>query len=428
MNPAAATSSEPFNPNYLDERALRAALCSGTHAPVLSAYFGAQIYAELRELALQAVAVQPTRNAPKVYVLPGLLGSKLGVSRHSHSELFWLDPATLLTGKVTELAIGKRRSLRCQGVMLPGYLKLKLMLEIAGFNAVFHAYDWRRSARELGKQLADILATDKAEVMLVGHSMGGLIARAALKHLAGAKVTRVVQIGTPNLGSYALVQALRACYPTVRKLGAVDPLHTAEQLTQQVFRSFYSLYEMLPAKTHTATLDLFNINHWPQDALLPNAVRLKLGRRLQRHLVVADRRCHTIVGMEQLTATGLSTRDGQFVYELTTAGDGTVPASLAQWAGAQHWYVAETHGQMPRNSAVCQATIDLLRHETTTVLPREWQIDRSDKLERSEAELRTVLDGKVRWDQLPLSERRDLLEPIITPTFAALCQPVANQR
>jgi len=44
-------------------------------------------------------------------------------------------------------------------------------------------------------------------------------------------------------------------------------------------------------------------------------------------------------------------------------------------------------------------------------------------IERSERELHEVLNGKVRWDHLPLNERRDLLEPVISPTFAALCQP-----
>lgn len=416
----------PFNPNYMDEAALLAALCGDEHVPVLQAFFGAAVYAELRELALRASAVTPYRYLPKVYVLPGLLGSKLGIRNQRGTELLWLEPPGVLAGKLVQLAIGKRRSLRCLGAMLPGYLKLKMMLRIAGFDAQFHAYDWRRSVRDLGRELAAGMEADSAsEIMIVAHSMGGLVARAALKFLAGAKVTRLVQLGTPNQGSYALVQALRACYPTMRKLGAVDPMHSAEQLAQLAFGGFYSLYEMVPGSAFTPGLNLFNAQQWPQDSLRPRPERLKLGRRLQRHLMAADRRCHVIAGVGQHTATGIIMRDGEFVYQYSAAGDGTVALPLAQWSGAQHWYIEEAHGQLPRNTAVCDATIDLLLNETTTKLSSEWHAPDAALIERPEHELRQVLNGKVRWEHLPLSERRDLLEPVISPIFAALCHSVA---
>jgi pimeloyl-ACP methyl ester carboxylesterase len=412
-----------LNPNYLDERSFRALLCSGEQPLVMNAYLGTPVYTELRELALKAAAIKAEGKAPTVYILPGLLGSKLGVSRGKQMELFWFDPTTMVPGRLTELTIGKRRSMRPQGVMLPGYIKLKLMLEIAGFKTVFHAYDWRRSARDLGVQFAEVLEDERAkDIMIVAHSMGGLVARVALKKLSGAKVSRVVQLGTPNLGSFGLIQALRASYPTVRKLGSVDMLHTAEQLSQQIFRSFYSLHEMLPAAKHTPDLNLFDVHQWPQDEMTPRENRLQIGRRLQRHLMVADRRCHAIVGVGQPTATGLKLSNNEFVYDITDNGDGTVPTSLAQWNGATHWYAQDTHGQLPRNTTVCEAVIDILRNETTQRLQQSWQSISTEGTQRSESELRAVLNGKVRWDQLPLSEKRDLLEPSISATFAALCQ------
>jgi pimeloyl-ACP methyl ester carboxylesterase len=411
-----------FNPNYLDEREFRALLCNGDLAPIMHAYLGSQVYAELRALAQQAAATKRDKKSPTVYVLPGLLGSKLGITRNQQTQLYWLDPVTLVPGKLTELAIGKRRSMRPQGVMLPGYIKLKLMLEIAGFNAVFYPYDWRRSARDLGKQFAEVLEDDRAkEIMIVAHSMGGLVARVAMKHLSGAKVSRVVQLGTPNLGSFGLVQALRASYPTVRKLGAVDAMHSAEQLSRQVFSSFYSLNEMLPVSSQTPGLNLFDIRQWPQDDLTPRENRLQLGRRLQRHLMIADRRCHTIIGVGKSTATGVTLRNNEFVYDITNLGDGTVPAALAHWQGATHWYVHESHGLLPRNSQVCSAVTDILKHETTSQLQPDWKAPQSQTEQRSESVLRSALTGKVKWDQLSLNEKRDLLEPIISEAFTAIC-------
>lgn len=418
---AAPASQLAFNPNHLDEISVTRALARGEHGPVLQAFFGVDAFAELSVLAQQALAAPVNRRAPLVYLLPGLLGSRLGTLSHQGTDILWLEPSALVTGRLSQLAIGRRRAIRALGMMLPGYLKLKLSLQAAGFRVQVHAYDWRRSVRDLGRQLAEHLLHEPAgEIMLVAHSMGGLVARAALQQV-GNKVTRLVQLGTPNQGSYALVQVLRSCYPTVRKLGAVDQHHSATALTQQVFGSFYSFYEMLPARACTPGLNLFDVNQWPQDELTPPVSRLILGRRLPRHLAAADRRCHVIAGVDQLTVCGVRREHDEFIFQYRPDGDGTVPLTLATWQGAHHWHVNEVHGQLPRSTLVCQATIELLQNETTRQLGQQHASRDTVALEKSETELRAVLNGKIRWDQLPLHERRGLLEPVISPVFSALC-------
>jgi triacylglycerol esterase/lipase EstA (alpha/beta hydrolase family) len=57
-------------------------------------------------------------------------------------------------------------------------------------------------ATEVGDRIAAILAdTGASQVLLVAHSMGGLVARAYLRQYGGAKVRRLVTIGTPHHGS-----------------------------------------------------------------------------------------------------------------------------------------------------------------------------------------------------------------------------------
>ena len=416
-----------FNPNYLDEIAITRALANGTHAPVLQAYFGSASYQELCSLAQQALQTRIDVRAPQIYLLPGLLGSKLGISSTGHTDLLWLDPANVAAGKLTQLTIGRRRSIRPIGVMLTAYLKLKLTLQAAGMPVKLYSYDWRRSAIKLGQQLADdLLHEPAAEVMLVAHSMGGLVARAALKYPAAAKVTRVVQLGTPNQGSFALLQTLRACYPTVRKLGALDQMHSAEQLTAQVFRSFYSFYEMLPRPTHTPGLNLLDQSHWPADELAPKIARLVSARRASRHLAEADRRCHLITGIDQRTVTGVRRNGNEFAFQFSHAGDGTVPVALAHWDKARHWYIREVHGQLPRNTTVCEAVVDLLQNETTQLLPSTApEIGQAGIVEYTESDLKQLAGRKVRWEMLSLDERRELLEPVITEAFTAACnQPL----
>ena len=97
------------------------------------------------------------------------------------------------------------------------YLKLTLSLRKAGFDAVLLDYDWRRDVATLGKLLAERIAADgKKNVALLGHSMGGLVARAALTHGSGKQVSQLIMLGTPNAGSLAAVQALRGTYSVVR--------------------------------------------------------------------------------------------------------------------------------------------------------------------------------------------------------------------
>ena len=99
-----------------------------------------------------------------------------------------------------------------------------------------------------------------------------------------------------------------------------------------------------------------------------------------------------------------------------------MPTILAQWPQAAQWYVRETHGLLPRNTVVCQAVIELLRDGTTRLLPTEFAANQTEIVEYSEWALKLLPNCKIRWDTLPLNEQRDLLEPTISPAFAAACR------
>ena len=60
----------------------------------------------------------------------------------------------------------------------------------------------------------------------------------------------------------------------------------------------------------------------------------------------ADARFNMVVGCNRTTATGVALRDGDFEYEYSLQGDGTVPIELARLAGARHSYVECGHSDM----------------------------------------------------------------------------------
>ncbi len=408
----------PFNPNHLDEVAVTRALASGQHAEVLQAFFSEPLYAQLVPLAQRALSITPDKHRV-VYLLPGLLGSRLAAKTSRKQELLWLDPHALIAGKLADLTIGRRRSVGPVGVMLPGYLLLKLVLQSAGYQVRTWAYDWRRSVVDLGRQLADEWLHDPAQdIMVVAHSMGGLVTRAALQHASSAKVSRVIQMGTPNQGSWAMLQVLRGVYPTVRKLGAMDQLHDTEWLAERVFHSFYSFYEMLPQPALTQT-NWLQAQHWPIQGIAVRNDRLKYARRVSRYLAAADQRCHCIVGTGQVTAAHAAVVDDELRYDYHADGDGTVAVPLAQWQGAQHWYVPGRHGLLPLHPQVSKAVVELLHTAATSALAAHHDINTTVAQQRTESALRNQLTGKVRWEQLSLALRRELLEPEIQPGFLA---------
>ncbi len=337
----------PPPPHRLHDAAIEQLLASGERRRELVALLGAGGYRELSELARRARDTR--RGGPPVYpvyVLPGLMGSRIGTRGRLLDDVIWLDLVELAAGHLTRLALPRGARLAPLGVMLLNALKLKLSLQVAGFDARLHPFDWRRSVEDLAQELnARIAAEGGREVMLVGHSMGGVVARVALAGDRG-HVARVVQLGSPNLGSFAPVLALRAVYPTVRKLAALDLYHDAEDLARIVFRTLPSLHELLPDPSLSGGLDLFDPAAWPDDALRPEHRLLADAAAARARWPAADPRCLHIVGVRQETVTRATLYGSEFRYTLEHDGDGTVPRSLAMLPGAAHWFIGEKHGAL----------------------------------------------------------------------------------
>lgn len=404
----------------LHEDQVIALLRSGAHAALLSAYFGDVAYRELSQLA----KIAATRSDPRgktVFVLPGIMGSRLGSVQRQTSSLLWLHPAAIAQGGLSQLALPGPKSLRALGVMLPGYLKLRLSLEIAGFRPVFHPFDWRADLESLARVLLRSIEKSGArKVMIVGHSMGGLVARIALGHDREHRIQKLVQLGAPNEGSFAPVQALRAVYPTVRKIASLDHRNDAEALARTVFLTLPGLYQMLPSPLHADEPNLFDPAQWPRDELIPNAEMLARAYKVRRRMPAADGRCAVIAGTQQETVTSLKRYDDGFEYIVRRDGDGTVPLSRALWASADTWFAEENHGALTNNDAVLAAVASILHEGSTPRLATTPPPPSTDAVKTiTDRELRAAATHKVHWEQLSLDSRRRILDPVMTQEFIA---------
>lgn len=396
--------------------ALEKALREGSHGRELKAYLGPTEYSLLQSLAVAGARGGKHRAAararlPKVYLLPGILGSQLGAVRPNGEppDLLWLDPSDIMHGRLAELRRGANLAIRPLGGIGYSYLPLKLRLQAAGFEVVLFDYDWREDLRIVGAALAARLRADRARgIALIGHSMGGLLARMTLSQLQGdptaARVSSIIGLGTPHGGSIGAVQAVRATYPVVFRLAAVDSLHSAEQLSRNVFGTFPSIYQLLPGDI--GDLDLFDPAAWPRRGAQPHVAPLAAARIFSSQLAPADARFVSIIGVGQRTATGLERHGGQFRYEISAAGDGTVAVLRATLPGARNYYLRCEHSELPRSPLVAGAVIDLLRTGRTRRLPQRMIVTRARHAEVSDADLRRAFKRKVDWLRLSTAERR----------------------
>ncbi|HEU4779692.1 MAG TPA: CHAT domain-containing protein [Steroidobacteraceae bacterium] len=407
----------PYDRMALDEATLVSMLASGTPHAGLIEYFGAELHAELAKLARATTRKGAKRAAPRrrVYVLPGIMGSQLGFMRGGRrpNDVVWLDPIDIAFGKLTELALTDSSRVVPLGAMSYSYLKITLSLRKAGFDAVLLDYDWRRDISTLGKLLADRLAADgRDDVALIGHSMGGLVARAALTHAAGKRVSQLIMLGTPNAGSLAAVQALRGTYSVVRKIAMLDLRHDAEFLARNVFASFPGLHELLPSNNSVSDLDLFDAASWPTSGPGPNAVLLRAASGLAHRMAAADARFTMVVGCNRTTATGVALRNGDFEYEYSLQGDGTVPVELARLPGSRHSYVECGHSDMPLSDRVIAGTTELLSTGATQQFAAAPPLKRGSLTRVRDAELRLQYQGKIDWPQMTPEQRRLFLDTL----------------
>ncbi len=416
----------PYDKLAFSDVQAEAMLAAGEHRPELTAFFGEREYGELQYLARRAAKAKPRTRAGRVLIIPGIMGSQLGFDRPAPlpPDLLWVDPADISAGRLRALRVDAAAPIRAMGVVLFSYLRLRLHLAASGFDVACVDYDWRLGIDVLGKQLAQrIEAEPHGSVHLVAHSMGGLVSRAALSLPARRKVQQFVLLGSPNEGSFAGVQAVRGTYPVVRKLARLDASTSAEQLAEEVFNSFPSLYHLLPTPAHTPPLDLFDAGQWPSQGPRPGEELLRAAREGRAGLAKATERCSVVVGTGQPTVTGIELIDDDFVYSVRPHGDGTVPVVSARLEGAHTYYVACAHSELTRDPLVASAVADILRTGATRRLARRWGPRNRAVGRISDSALRLTHTEKVDLTTLDADARRVFMQTLNEPPPLRLRTP-----
>jgi lecithin:cholesterol acyltransferase len=237
-------------------------------------------------------------------------------------------------------------------------------------NLIAFPYDWRLSCRYNGARLAALAAPalerwrrhsgrPQARLVLLCHSLGGLVARWFLEREGGAELTRaLITIGTPHLGS---VKALGTLVNGIeRGLGPLSLSLTA------FARSLPSLHQLLPTYR---CLDSAQGRQTLLDAGAPglDTAMVQDAARFHEQIEPSSSSTwalHKVVGIRQATLTS-ARFDGGVLTLLDTIdgkdqeGDGTVPRHAAEpklGRGKEVHEVAQQHGELQ----VSRSTLDLV--------------------------------------------------------------------
>lgn len=386
----------------LDE--IDAELETGASDDALNQLLGPDEVTEMREVLASATRGPARREA--VIMLPGLMGSLLSSIR-GKATLLWINPLIVVKGQTHLLELNADGTgdgapivfSVPSGVEKVCYLKLLLALHRECLLFEF-PYDWRRRIESNADLLAQAIerwadGDPRMQFTLVGHSMGGLVARTYLaRHREAAKrrVKRVIMHGTPHFGAAGAV----ADVMLGNSMAATASHVNANNNVRRMILSMPSAYQLLPAppdlfpknRPYPADFDVYDPSFWRVEGFRPDY--LAEGRRFHELLADFDHpvEMFQIAGCHLETTVDVKmTFDGQRPRlevvrkkDGSDSGDGTVPLWSARLPGAQIYYIQHVHRYLSRNKDVVEATLALIRGDTPK-LPSELPQPKSGLLD-----------------------------------------------
>ncbi|NGN69335.1 alpha/beta fold hydrolase [Streptomyces sp. A7024] len=124
--------------------------------------------------------------------------------------------------------------------------------------------DLRKAAEQLGRHIEEVChRTGHREVDLVGHSLGGLIARYYVQRLGGAdRVRTVVTLGTPHSGTR--IAPVLSAHPIIRQMrpesDVIKELTLPAPGCRTHFFAFWSDLDELMVPVHAARIEHPDLN------------------------------------------------------------------------------------------------------------------------------------------------------------------------
>ena len=304
-----------------------------------------------------------------IIIIPGIAGSDL---KNMNGNLVWLYPSTLW--RISEMACDETGQSYDTAMTYynddnygAGNTAKKIYNELkttygSSRDVIFFAYDWRMSCADAASRLTTLINQyGSKKVILVAHSMGGLVASKSLASSSSvrSKVEKFISIGTPYLGSVKALHMME----TGNFIPITDNIGLYANTIKSLVCNFPAIYELLPTNrwfstggsayinnhtsllnSHSASWSFMKTRSWGRFAGTVTGIKPMFDKAVLFHdsLIIGGNHIanttsgnykvdtYKIYGKYNDTVTRvIYANDGTISLSYSNAGDGTVLVSSA---------------------------------------------------------------------------------------------------
>ena len=240
------------------------------------------------------------------------------------------------------------------------------------YDVTMFSYDWRLDCNENSERLADVVKKyDK--VVLVGHSMGGLISVGTIKKLLKTwdlrRIKAYISVCVPYNGSIGSVFALTNGFMTVSEV--VNSLMSSlgySVITKNLMQNYMSIYQLIPhtmSSNNDSTLkeleknDMFNMQLFNRKYDFYNSTYAGKNNVLKH---INNKYYFCGVGIK--TPSEIMYKSGKISFIAYEDGDGTVSVDsslLPVTDGDKVFKINGLHSMMFINAEFQEKLLDILR-------------------------------------------------------------------
>lgn len=143
-------------------------------------------------------------------------------------------------------------SVNCYGGLIESLISSPFLSD---YQTVFFSYDWRLSNDVTGQKLDEFIEEQQfSNVVLIGHSMGGLVCSSYVKHCSDiSKIEKVILLGAPIHGAAKAFSAMEKGTFFDGVVGFISS-PVAHPFIKNLAKSCPSIYELLPPSQAFRTL------------------------------------------------------------------------------------------------------------------------------------------------------------------------------
>ncbi|KJD31412.1 hypothetical protein PK35_14990 [Tamlana nanhaiensis] len=347
-----------------------------------------------------------------VIVIPGIMGSSLS----QNNEHQWVNMKKIFDGGIVDNLKINKPKVKANGVIKDFYNDFAEHLQNE-YDVITFEFDWRKSlteaAKNLKKELEEVLKTKNIKTHIVAHSMGGLVVRQLIMDFPEVwgnfklnTFNKFVMLGTPWLGSYLIMEVLTGHSRRVKQLAAIDIKNDRADLLK-IFWKYPGVFELLPIeesenrpfwdpKFWKNLNDITDLKHMPNpDDFKEELAHFKAYREkiiaFTNNLQPKDlNNVYYVCGLAKETVFDYKfknrflSKNKKLVYEATSHGDGSVTWETGipkQLLNSQKIFYSHTsHGDLANETYIFKGVSEILNTGSTNLLSNDRSGMRSGEI------------------------------------------------